>query len=466
MNIGRFIKSFYQQYKIEIFIFILALSLRLMFFYLAAAKANFIYEDLRADGYYEIAYNLVNHGIFSISRMELDSHRTPGLPFLIAPFLYAKSVLSFFILQIIVGGLLPVLGRRLAVLLDLPSKIATIVAVFLAVDPMGIKLSLVMLTETFFTLFFLLFIFFAARFIRSSSETQVNEHKIFKIAVYSGIFLGIATLFRPTTLYLPALLIMIWFLWRYLSKRKLLWRCVTIFLIAAWLLPAGWTYRNYRIFNVASYSSIKEGVLYAALAPSILAFKNNIDYTTAQNRFFTSEGLPGMPDIYIDQAADFQKKAMAVILANPKQFLEVAAVSVFTFFTHDGALDLLSLAGLNNGASASFPHGLSIFKQSAGQFFSMIGKILKTALSVVLLTRLVWFVVTIAFVFSLVYQIVNKRINAIALFFLICILYFALTTITNGLTVNARFRFPVNTLILIFAAQGVYLFWIQKRRVT
>ena len=465
MNTCLVIKNFYQQYKIEIFIFILALFLRLVFFYFAAAKEVFIYENLRADGYYEIAYNLVNHGIFSISRMELDSHRTPGLPFLIVPFLYAGSVLSFFILQIIVGSLLPVLGRRLAALLCLPSKIATVIAVFLAVDPMGIKLSLVMLTETFFTLFFLLSVFFSVHFIRLSSVMQMNRHKIIKTVIYSGVFLGIATLFRPTTLYLPALLIGFWILWRYLAKQKLLWPCLIIFLIAAWLLPAGWTYRNYRVFNVAAYSSIKEGVLYAALAPSILAFKNNIDYTTAQNRFFASEGLLGMPDVNIDRAADFQKRATVVILANPKQFLEVAAVSVFTFFTHDGALDLLSLAGFNTGVSASFPHGLSVFKQSAGQFFSMLIRILKTPLFIILFTRLVWFAVAIIFVFSLGYQIINKKINAPCLFLLICILYFALTTITNGLTVNARFRFPVNTLILIFAAQGVYLFWIQKRSV-
>jgi len=61
------------------------------------------------------------------------------------------------------------------------------------------------------------------------------------------------------------------------------------------------------------------------------------------------------------------------------------------------------------------------------------------------------------------YQAIRKKFNIYSGFFLFLVLYFALTTIANGLGVNARLRYPVNALILIFIIQGLQVWLIERK---
>ena len=460
------IKFFLKNHKIELIIFFIALVLRLLVFYAAAAKVNFVYEDLRVDGYYEIAYNLANHFSFSESMVNSDlkdSVRTPGLPVIVAIFIYLfNGVFGFIILQIIIGSLLPLLGRKLSLLFKLPLKVANFIGLFMAFDPLALSLSVKILTETFFTLFFLIAIIYLLIFLRRIKDVN-DEYFTWSraIPVFSAaVFLGVSTLFRPTTIYLPLFLTLFWLIMRLLKKQKLLWRYIAIFLFFSYILLMPWFYRNYETFHVAAFSSIKDNVLNYNLAPSILAIKNNQSFEEGQKEFFSSEGLNYAPNVLLDKAAWFRERSMKVIYDNPAAFLRVGAISIFTFFTHDGALDFLSLVGLSGGQS-SFPHGFSFFKQSLGDITKSIIKISASPLALVLSLRIIWALIFISFIFFFCFLIFKKQFNPDMGLLFIIIAYFALATIANGLAVNARFRFPVDSLILIFTANS----WIIYKRV-
>lgn len=459
--------SIIKKYRIDIIIFLVALLLRLVIFNLAAYNHN-DYEGFKSDGYYEIAVNLVEHNVFShwtVSPFPSDSLRTPGLPIIIAPFIYFfNSIFGFVILQIMISSLIPVIIRRLALAVNLPAVFANLIGFFLAVEVSGISLSIQIITEIFFTFFLSLAIFYQVKLLRKISlgGDFFTDNRPYGLVILSGLLLSLATLIRPSSIYIPLLMALAWLVHGRQAKIKNFLKYALVFLLASYLILIPWFYRNYKVFNVVGYSSIKEQVLYSALAPSILAIKNHQSYDQARKKFLLEQGFDESPEVYLDKAAWFNQQAVKVIRDNPAYFLASAAISVYTFFTHDGALNLLNQLNLDGGY-LNYPHGLSFLKQSLqGLAVSLIG-LASSPLALVLLFRFFWILTAIGFIISLGYQAVRKKLNLYSGFFLFFVLYFALTTIANGLGGNARFRYPVNGLILIFIIQGLQA-WLAEQK--
>ncbi|KKS34878.1 MAG: hypothetical protein UU95_C0007G0015 [Parcubacteria group bacterium GW2011_GWC2_42_12] len=457
-----------RKYNIDIIIFLIALFLRLVIFGMVAHNRDYNYESFTADGYYEVAVSMVKYHVspnLAILASTPNSLRTPGLPIIIVPFIYFfNSVFGFIILQIIISSLIPVISRRLALAVNLPVIFSNLIGFFMAVDVLGISLSMPIITETFFTFFLLLAVFYLVKLLRiiSLGRKFFTENRPYGLVALCGFLLGVATLMRPTLIYFPLLMAMVWIIYSYKAKIKEFLKYTLVFLLASYLILTPWFYRNYKVFHVVGYSSIKEQVLYSTLVPSILAIKNHQSYNQAQKEFFLAQGFNKSPDVNLDEAAWFKRQAIKVIYNNPVYFLESATISLYTFFTHDGALNLLSQLKLDNGY-LNYPHGLSFFKQSFHGLIISLADLAGSPLALVLLFRLFWILTAVCFMMSLVYQAVKKGFNIYSGFFLVLILYFALTTIANGLGVNARFRYPVNALILIFVIQG-WQAWLNEYR--
>lgn len=451
--------SFAKRRRFEVSIFILALFLRALFLFFSLELHGFSVDHLKADGYYEISENLIHHGIFSRSNatLEPDSIRTPGLPFLLYPFLAVRYGMPVFLmLQSIVASLLPLLGRKLALDAGLSPRSAGAVAIIMALDPFSISISSRILSETFFTFFFLLFMITSLRLVQALRGESVKP-RLQKTALIAGFLLGLATLFRPTTLYLPLVLVVGLLLVRSLRLRYY-WRHAFVFLAVSFVVILPWVARNYRVFGVAGYSSLKDEVIYAQLAPSILSLKYNEAYAAAQQRFFGKRNPDPsfFPDIMLDEAREYRREALAVVTANPLQFMQIAAISMVSFFTHDGSLDLLGMIR-QAGAVHSFPKSLALVGYAPSEILTLVGNILQTPLALVLMMRFFWMLAAMLFLVSALYLIAGKRMNLATGFILLCVVYFAVTTIMNGLAVNARFRFPVNSLFLVIALQAPFL---------
>lgn len=334
----------------------------------------------------------------------------------------------------------------------------------MAVEVMGISLSMQIITETFFTLFFLLAIFYLVKLLKNFflGGTFFNENKPYGLVILSGFLLSLTTLIRPSSIYMPFFIAVAWVIYGYKVKIKNIFKYVLVFLLASYLILTPWFYRNYKVFNVVGYSSAKELVLFSNLAPTILAMRNHQSYDQAQKEFFLAQGFDRLPDVYLDEADWFKERAVKVIYNNPVYFLEAAAISVYTFFTHDGALSLLGQLNLSGGY-LNYPHGLSFFKQSFHDLGTSIIGMVSSPLALVLLLRVFWILIAICFIMSLGYQAIRRKFNVYSGFFLFLVLYFTLTTIANGLCGNARFRYPVNALILIFIIQGLQAYLIERK---
>ena len=454
-----------KKYRVEIIIFIVALCLRLLFaFFVYEPKSSEPALDLRAgcpfscaDGYYDIAYNLVHNKTYSVSPAAPfipDSSRAPGYPMLMALSLYIfNSLWPLFIAQIIISSLLPVLGKKISLEITDNTVISNLAAWLLVFEPVGILLSISGITEIFFTLFIYLAVLAILKFIKAYQNKNIFNSNRLKLIILAAIFLGIATLIRPTTFYFPLVLVIILVIYRFFSKQKLLLKEIIIFLAIFIFIISPWLYRNYKILGVASISSIKEDVLFCALAPSVLAVKNHDSYEQSQRNFFKSEGLDGSPTVDLSQASWFQQRAIRVFKNNPKELAIVSGVSLLTFFTHDGALEFLSSLHIVKSTGLTVRQILAqplpeLFRTAKNLFFSPI--------FFVMLARALWILITFLLVLDIGRSFIKKEFTVSLVFALIFIVYFALTTISNGFGVNARFRFPINIFIFIFAARFLF----------
>lgn len=455
----------FKKYKTEIIIFIVALALRLAFaFFLYGAESfnsdKFI-DSIHQDGYYEIAYNLIQHKVFSDTSPDPTapvvpgSLRAPGYPLMLAASWYVfNSLWPLLIIQIIVGSVLPVLGRRISRQIAENKMVANFVAWLLVVEPVGIWLSVWMMTETFFTLFFFLAVLFIIKFIKTNRPGDAMTFDSYKIIGWSAFFLGLATLIRTTTYYFPLVIIAAWLGYSYFLKSKLFFKEIIIFLVIFILILSPWLYRNYQIFGVVSLSSQQEDVLFDNLAPSVLSEKNQVSYAKAQADFFKSEGIVGVyPMVTLDKASWFRQRAVEVLKQHPKELAIVSGVSLLTFFTHDGMLGFLGALGAVKATGLTVRQ---LFAQPPRESLDTIIKLFFSPVFFIILVRAFWILIAVLFLLNIIRSFFRKKFTALSVFALICIAYFAFTTLSNGYCVNARFRFPVNVFILMFAINFLY----------
>lgn len=145
---------------------------------------------------------------------------------------------------------------------------------------------------------------------------------------------------------------------------------------------------------------------------------------------------------------------MDIILAHPKAIIEVSLINVFTFLTHDGALTVLGNAGIQPKVGFSRP-ALSYLLSSPVEFVREASGFILSPFVIVLILRLFWIAVAIMF-FVGVWKLWRKKgITPAISLGLILVLYFVATTPSNGLTVNARFRMPIEPIMVVVALMGI-----------
>lgn len=442
--------DFFKKHRIIILIAALAIFLRLAFLGLIFSQNNNNVEQVvsgaKLDGYYEIAFNLIHHSTFSFSQggasILAESKRTPGYPLILLPFLYFNGIYLVLFLQIILGGLLALLARLTALRVTSKEKVANIIGVLIAIEPVGIWLSVKFLTETFFTLFLLLFVLASIKFLRRTlSDGNGVQRGLYFSAVLAGLYLGLATLLRPTTLYLPLLLIFCWLLFRWWRKKDKLWMAVMAFIISFVIILTPWFIRNFNVFGNFAYSSIASETLFTYFIPSVMSIDSGDGFSESQEKFFAGQGYSGYPDINLANSGKFQDLAIAALRQYWGESVSAAAVALMAFFTHDGVLDFLQEINLMSGALPSRADLVHNFTDFIISLFALIA-----------VFRFLWFVIFLTFLWQFLLMWRRKTLSPPYVFLLLLIFYFAATTMFNGFGANARFRFPVNSLILIFSA--------------
>lgn len=431
-------------------IFLCAVFIRTLFASTASLQSDgeFLAAFNRLDGYYEIAENLLAGNGFSLSDtppIVPDSVRMPLYPLFLAGLVFIfKSYYAVLVGQIILGSSIALLAYRIAFQILARERFATIVALLLVLEPLSIYFSLTLISETFFTALFL-------AGITLFLDYWKNQHG--RVLAYATGLLALATLVRPTTQFLPLLLILAVF---FLAKGRaaLAFRHSLIIAGVFLLVLTPWSIRNFMRFGNPALSVQYASVPYAYLIPSVLALEKNIGFEEAKQQFYDGEGgIGSIGDINLANAPFYKKRTAEILKEHPVGLLKSVGVTFLTFFTHDGYRDILRRFGLEPSIQLERP-AFILLLESPQKARDFVRPLLASPALFVILGRIVWVLITLSFIAGAIHYLRSSENRAKGIFILLVILYFVLTTVAVGLSVNARFRFPVNALILIFAAYG------------
>ncbi len=402
------------------------------------------------DGYYEIAENLLQGNGFSrdvTPPFAPDSVRTPLYPLFVAGLVALfKSYYAVLVAQILLGSVIPLLGYVIAREVTEQRRLALVVATLLAIEPFSIQLSTTIRNEILFTVLFL-----AGLTLFLMYWKNPRWHTL----AGSSLLLAFATLSRPTIQYLPFLIaVTVLYLLRKQKARAILHASLfgAVFLIV--LSP--WMLRNYTVFHNPALSVQYASVPYGYLIPSIIALEENTGFEAAKRKFYAGEGdLENFENITLINASYYQKRTLEFLSSHPSGLLQSTLVTIVTFFTHDGYFDVLRRLVIAPSIQLERPVFIMLL-ESPEKTIAFITPLLKSPALFVILGRMLWVLISLCFIIGAVKFLKAPEHRAKGVFVLLIIAYFVLTTIAVGLSVNARFRMPVNAFILMFAVYGAY----------
>ncbi|MBI1960851.1 MAG: glycosyltransferase family 39 protein [Candidatus Liptonbacteria bacterium] len=441
--------DFVRAHKIEIGIFVLALVVRCLYLGISidANQGNVVRSVQGADGYYTISQNLIQGRGFSGETeppYTLNSFRPPLQPYFLAS---TYSVFGNYwlpiLLLLVIGSCIPLIAMRIAPFLVDSRAVAVGTGVILALEPVSILYSTLFYSETLFMLFFSLFIYFAFAYVKE----EVWYHGVFAAAL-----LGLATLTKAVSMYLPLVLVPLFLLhFRKELTRKRVFAAFA-FIAVFLLVLSPWLYRNYREFNSIGITSEEGVTLYTVIIPSILAVERG---TSFQQEYaaWTANGVKGPNEATIDLNARYIREAIPVILAHPVGLLLLTANTSLAFFTHDGMFDVLRHVNFKADQLLGKP-ALFLLLSDPMKLLGFIGHYATTPAVLILIMRIAWFIATFLFFVGAVQSMRRQRHSFYATVAFCTVLYFALMTLSIGLTVNSRYRLPVEFLIIPFALYG------------
>lgn len=446
--------------KILLVIAVVAVSMRLgTLFYgidtFGTKDFLFIYGD--TPGYVEPASNLVGGKGYSVNysgTLYPDTTRPPGYPILIAASLHLfGSFLPLIALQIILAGIIPLLGYALVSRLFQDRILALIVAWFFALEPIMVIISTALLSETVF-----MAVFLSALVLFFSALSENNTNRTLKLTL-AGLLFSYAALVRPVGLYiLPVVaLYAFYFLWKIQLPKKQLAVSAAIFILAC-AIPAGaWMTRNKVVADSFTLTSLTGIVSYFRFGVSIIAVETGQNYDlvrqelTAKAQKDIGGELRGARNI-----GYYQRETLKIIREHFGAFIKLVTLGTFHLFTHDGYFDAVQriVPDLNPPRSSA-----QITLLAHGEF-AQLAEIAKKFLAwpwvIFVVARLLWMAVFLSAVYGFIMLWSKKLVPRPLLLFLVTLtILFTIPSLTLGLAVEARIRMPINIFLISFAFYGV-----------
>jgi len=444
-------KHFFSQYKWETVVFCVALILRLVLF---SVNLNHNDGDLLKtihgdDGYYELSQNILAGNGFSFDSeppYRPNPLRPPVWPYLIAGTASIGGYWLVFVLQILMGSLIPVFAMVLARRI-FNERIGRWTGLLIAIEPYSILLSFILYTETCFIFFFLLSLIHLMRFIEDRDATQ---------GVLAGLILGLAILVKPTVQFFPILIpLFLLIAWRKSLTKNLVMKIVFIGVLAG-LVMTPWIYRNKVEFGVWGMSAQPAFNLYVYLVPTVLSIDNKTNFQTESEIFVAREDSDGST-ITLANAQEYKDMAMEVLTEHKSALIKSTFITLVTFFTHDGMLTVLQYSGITFDNILTTP-ALSLIAHPT-ELVRTISHYATSPAILIPIVRLLWVSVTLLMLWGIVTLFRRREMNADRILALLIVLYFTATTAINGLGVNARFRVPILVYIFSFALYGLFTLW-------
>jgi 4-amino-4-deoxy-L-arabinose transferase-like glycosyltransferase len=319
-------------------ILLLALALRLAM-WLPGLDDAAVYQGGDSDEYLALAASVEAaytrpHGALA----DLGFRRPPGYPLLLAA---ARAMLPdglawLALVQVLIGcaivAVTALVARRL-----FGSVAALTAALWVAVDPLAVVHSSVLLTETPFALALLVGLGAAHRALTGAAQQGLA-------AGVAGLALAAATFVRPITLYLPLLVTIL--LVAAARRRRRRWSVPVAFALASLLPILGWMSRNHALTGVFVFTTIEGASLLDYRAAGALEEEEEIPIGEARARAraaAAAETLPGMNAAERSRVAS--RVGLKMIVDHPGGYLRMAVRGLLMTLVGPGQAELQDRLG-------------------------------------------------------------------------------------------------------------------------
>lgn len=446
-----FIKTNFRKYKIEIYLFVSAFLVQMAVFALVIkfGSGGFLWSS-DTESYFTLAKNLLSRGGFFI-RPEWgpSAFRVPLYPMFVAVFYWMIPQLWFVILiQNILGAVSVVFVYILAKNI-FGHKVALLSAILFLFESQRLHVTNQLMSEALFMVFFIPALHLFLRY-------RTENKKL--LVLYSGILLGLSTLTKPITQFLP--LLMILFILADLSRAELRERpflekikknlAAAFILLGIFLVTISpWIIRNKIHFDVWKLSPIGGTNLYFVNAGHFLQYRAK--YSGENKEFYREMTDKALNDLNLkldlsawveqsirlmefDYEPYFSREAFKIIFSDPLLYARIHAGRMIPFLIDS------SLSRSGSAITFNMPY------RPNWLFYPYLywGG------------RMIWagFFITIAAAAALNWQAIRKRIWTWT-FFVTVILYFGALAAMNWDA--PRMRLPVNPLIFMMFGEAVFL---------
>ena len=219
-----------------------------------------------------IYINLSNH--LSLDKdfgTGFGSERMPIYPtFISICKIVINSLFFVLVIQNIIGLFTLYIGYQAGLLFS--KRIALYTTFFVAINLNFVLESNLILTESIFYPMFSFFILLLLKYILKGEM---------KLLVFSGIMLGLCTMVRPVTIYMPVFIILIIFLGSEATFFKKVQNGV-VFLLFFILIISPWLCRNYILYDYPGLTSQGNGHIVGFVMPYVMQYEEKIDQKTAK----------------------------------------------------------------------------------------------------------------------------------------------------------------------------------------
>lgn len=402
----------------------------------------------------QLAENLIKYKTFSLDSLDLNKNLSlPLRPtnFLTPAFAWWLAaiylIFSSFTPAIFLGAIFFALAVPLTNFIGREifsdKKATTLATIAFLVEPLSIYHSGLVFTEQLFVPFFLVAIYLFIRYLKTMDK---------RLLVIALFLFSFSTLIRPIIFYLLPLLIIIPIIIELRTSRKKAIIFGLICLFVVYSAVGMWMIRNKLVLNTWQISSNQKAIL-------------GYHYQTLRQYLIRNKGFdPGNIDVKslsfydVDEYSEIVGKlSIQKILQYKWDYLKIHLYYMPLFFVSNG-YDNLSRELLNKPENSNVNFGNRLLLQAfSGNLKGILNSLFSAPIPDVIfvLGAFIWVIISLAALFGFYAAFRSKKgvDKLVIIGIIVLILYFPFV---SSPLITARYRLPINPLIFIFAASGLY----------
>jgi len=422
-------------------------------------ETNVVLKD-DARGYHKLARMLIEQGRFAVNITDgPNAVRTPLYPlFIVAMYkVFGYKPWIVIVFQIMLD-VLACLLLFLAVYRIFDRRVAFIASLFYALDPYLILYSsATLLSDSLFV-----FLIVAAFYCFSRAFNEEREKKALVYYGISSFFIGLGTLCKPISQFLPFVFVIFFFVWHRKHWKKAL-KLSILYLVIFGVTLSPWFIRNYRAFGRLAYSaSSSENLLFGYVVPMEMIRRNKsfravkVALRTEVENMMRADGHRPQ-DLDDFQHGDYYRRlGIKYIQSDPVLFGKTYVFGIMHTFTN--------LSTIIIAEKLEIPMPRVNIKASHNIFGLVKDYIKRKGLAGFIIAIIIVPFLIVTYMGAVVGLIVSwKRYDKYILF--LCVFIIVYFVVLTGVEGDARFKMPAIPFYLIFTGIGLaYLIDKLKRR--